>query len=113
MPGFYNTFTTGLFRHKTGPVEVQPKYFERLKDKKIREQEKGMGFSEMLMKALNGVNDQQMDAYRLSDQFITEPGSVDIHDVTLGIAKANLSLSITKAIFDRAIRAYKELISIR
>jgi flagellar hook-basal body complex protein FliE len=113
MPGFYNTFTSGLFRHKTGPVEVQPKYFERLKDKKAQKGAKDMGFGKMLMSAMNGVNDQQMDAYRLSEQFITEPGSVDVHDVTMGIAKANLSLSITKAIFDRAIRAYKELISIR
>jgi flagellar hook-basal body complex protein FliE len=113
MPGFYNTFTSGLFRHKTGPVEVQPKYFERLKFRKMKEQPKGMGFGEMLAGALSGVNDMQMNAYRLTEQFITDPGSVDVHDVTLGTAKANLSLSITKALFDRGLRAYREIINMR
>lgn len=113
MPGFYNTFTSGLFRHKTGPVQVQPKYFERLKDKKMKKQLKGLGFGEMLAAALGGVNNMQMNAYRLTEQFITEPGSVDVHDVTLGTAKANLSLSITKTLFDKAIRAYREILNMR
>ena len=38
---------------------------------------------------------------------ITDPESVDVHDVTIALAEANLSLSMTKAIIDRAIRAYR------
>ncbi len=112
MPGFYNTFTSGVFRHKTGPIQVEPKYFERF-DRQKAGQVKGKGFAETLAGALGDVNDMQMNAYNLTQKFITEPGSVDVHDLTLGMAKANLSLSITKAIFDRALRAYNEIINIR
>ena len=44
---------------------------------------------------------------------LTDPNSVDIHDITLASAKATLSLSITKELMDRAIRAYKEIINVR
>jgi flagellar hook-basal body complex protein FliE len=113
MPGFYNTFTSGVFRHKTGPIQVEPKYFERFNQRKEAQPLKGKGFAETLAGALGDVNDMQMNAYNLTQKFITEPGSVDVHDLTLGMAKANLSLSITKAIFDRALRAYSEIINIR
>ncbi|MEJ2663856.1 MAG: flagellar hook-basal body complex protein FliE [Spirochaetia bacterium] len=113
MPGFYNTFTSGVFRHKTGPIQVEPKYFKPFSLQKQAAKPGAKSFGDVLAGALKGVNDMQMDAYRLTQKFITEPGSVDVHDVTLGTAKANLSLSITKALFDRAIRAYNEIINIR
>ena len=70
-------------------------------------------FGSLFMQALGQVNDQQVRAQDLSQALITDPESVDIHDVTIALAEANLSLSMTKAIVDRAIRAYRELINIR
>ena len=70
-------------------------------------------FGNLLLKALGDVNTLQNEPLRLNEKLVTEPNSVDIHDITLASAKATLSLSITKELFDRAIRAYKELINVR
>jgi flagellar hook-basal body complex protein FliE len=70
-------------------------------------------FGSLLLKALDDVNTLQQEPLRLNEKMITEPNSVDIHDITLASAKATLSLSITKELIDRALRAYKEIINIR
>jgi flagellar hook-basal body complex protein FliE len=70
-------------------------------------------FGELLLKALNGVNDSQVTAVNLAQQMITDPESVDVHDVTIALAEANLALSMTKAVVDRALAAYREIINVR
>ena len=70
-------------------------------------------FGKLLARAFNQVNELQHNSMELGQQLITDPESVDIHDVTIAMAEANLSLSMTKAIVDRALRAYKEIISTR
>ncbi len=70
-------------------------------------------FGKLLFGALNQVNSDQLKSIELTQKMITDPDSVNIHDVTIAIAEANLSLAMTKAIADRAIRAYREIINIR
>ena len=70
-------------------------------------------FGELLLKALNQVNDSQVTAVDLAQQMITDPDSVDVHDVTIALAEANLALSMTKAVVDRALAAYREIINVR
>ncbi len=70
-------------------------------------------FGELLLKALNGVNDTQVNAVNLAQQMITDPDSVDVHTVTIALAEANLALSMTKAVVDRALAAYREIINVR
>jgi flagellar hook-basal body complex protein FliE len=70
-------------------------------------------FGSLFLQALGQVNAQQLRAQDLSQALITDPESVDIHDVTIALAEANLSLSMAKAIIDRAIRAYREIVNIR
>ncbi len=70
-------------------------------------------FGTLLMSALGGVNDSQLNAMNLSQKMITDPGSVNVEDVTIALADANLALSMTKAIVDRALTAYREIINIR
>jgi len=70
-------------------------------------------FGQLLAGALDGVNDSQLKAMGLSQQMITDPGSVNVEDVTIALADANLALSMTKAIVDRALAAYREIINIR
>ena len=70
-------------------------------------------FGRLLFSALNQVNDLQNRGMAMSEAMITDPESVDIHDITIALAEANLSLSMTKAIVDRAIRAYREILSLR
>jgi len=70
-------------------------------------------FGNMFLQAMGQVNQQQLRAQDLSQALITDPESVDIHDVTIALAEANLSLSMAKAVIDRAIRAYREIVNIR
>jgi flagellar hook-basal body complex protein FliE len=70
-------------------------------------------FGGLFLQALGQVNQQQLRAQDLSQALITDPESVDIHDVTVALAEANLSLSMAKAVIDRAIRAYREIVNIR
>ena len=70
-------------------------------------------FGRLFFDALNNVNNLQHTTMDLTETMLTDPDSVDIHDVTVAIAEANLALSMTKAIMDRAIRAYQEVINTR
>ncbi len=70
-------------------------------------------FGELLAGALGSVNDQQLTSMDLTQRMVTDPGSVNVHDVTIALAEANLSLSMTKAIVDRALSAYREIINVR
>jgi flagellar hook-basal body complex protein FliE len=71
------------------------------------------GFGRLFFDALNNVNELQHTTMDLTEMMLTDPDSVDIHDVTVAIAEANLALSMTKAIMDKAIRAYQEVINTR
>ena len=42
-----------------------------------------------------------------------DPQSIDHHDVTIAVAEANMAVTMTKAVTDGVIRAYKEIINLR
>jgi flagellar hook-basal body complex protein FliE len=71
------------------------------------------GFGKLLLGALGNVNDSQLTAMNLSQKMVTDPSSVNVEDVTIALADANLALSMTKAIVDRALAAYREIINVR
>lgn len=70
-------------------------------------------FGDLFFGALRQVNDLQLTAIDRQRQMVLSPDSVDIHDVTIAIAEANLAIAATKQISDAAIRAYRELVNIR
>ena len=70
-------------------------------------------FGEMVIDALNGVNDLAQESTALTEQYIINPDSVDVHDVTIAMSKANLAITLTKSVVDNAIKAYREIINIR
>jgi flagellar hook-basal body complex protein FliE len=70
-------------------------------------------FGALVMEALNGANQLQLESESLSTQMITNPDSVDAHDVTIALSKANLAVSMTKAVVDRALQAYTNIINMR
>ena len=70
-------------------------------------------FSNMVIDALNEVNNLSAESTALTEQYIINPDSIDVHDVTIAMGKANLALSMTKAVVDNAIKAYREIINIR
>lgn len=73
----------------------------------------GVTFEQMMLEALDGVNADQMETSSLMEQMVTNPDSVDTHDVTIAMAKSDMSLNVTKAVIDRAVAAYKEITSLR
>jgi len=70
-------------------------------------------FEDAMLKALDSVNSDQNQSSALMQQMVTDPDSVDAHDVTIGMAKANLSLNITRVVLDRIVRGWKEVINTR
>ncbi len=72
--------------------------------------DKKMGtFETYLMKAVSEMNNQQLDVNRKTEQLITDPDSVDIHEVTTAMAKAQMSLSLAQTVIDRVVSGWNEL----
>lgn len=70
-------------------------------------------FGDLFINAFNDVNNIQTTASSLAQQMITDPDSVNVHDVTIAAAEANMAISMTKGIVDRALQAYREIINTR
>ena len=70
-------------------------------------------FGNLLFQALNTVNNVQRQSLSMNEKLVTDPNQVNVHEVTTALAEANLTLSITKAIAERVISAYREIINIR
>lgn len=70
-------------------------------------------FSSVLTGKLEEVNDLTNTSMQLAQQFITDPDSVDVHDVTIAMGKANLAVSLTKSVVDGALKAYREIVNLR
>lgn len=73
----------------------------------------GEEFTTAMKNALGATNQAQMDLSDITQAYITDPESIDAHDVTIAIAKANMSVEITKAVVDGAVKAYNNIINIR
>lgn len=70
-------------------------------------------FEDAMLKALDGVSADQNTSSELMMAAVTDPDSVDAHDVTTAMAKANLSLNIARTVLDRIVRGWKEVINTR
>lgn len=70
-------------------------------------------FADALGHALETVNDQQIHSEKLAIKLVSEPGSVQTHDVRIALEKARMSLSFTKTIADVVVRTYRELVNLR
>lgn len=70
-------------------------------------------FQESMLKALDSVSAQQLESTQLMQDMITDPDSVDAHDVTTAMAKANLSLNISRTVLDRIVKGWRELVNMR
>jgi flagellar hook-basal body complex protein FliE len=75
--------------------------------------EASKNFGGLVTDALNRVNDLSQQSSQLSQQFITDPESVDAHDVTIAMSKASLAVNMTKKVVDEALRAYRDIINLR
>lgn len=70
-------------------------------------------FENAMLQALDSVNAEQNLSSNLMQTMVTDPDAVDAHDVTTAMAKANLSLNITRTILDRIVKGWKEVVNLR
>jgi flagellar hook-basal body complex protein FliE len=82
---------------KTGPVGDAPK----------------ATFQDAMDAAIEGMNGDQIKATDLYQKMITNPDSVDAHDVTLAAAQASMSLNLAKNVVERGLQAYRDIINMR
>lgn len=72
-----------------------------------------MSFEQTLLGAFDKMNEKQQTTDALAQQMIVDPESVDVHDVTIAMAEANLSLKIAQSIIDRVIKGWNEITTTR
>ncbi|MDR3312690.1 MAG: flagellar hook-basal body complex protein FliE [Spirochaetaceae bacterium] len=70
-------------------------------------------FGDMLMSALNYVNEKQQTSAALSQRMITDPDSLDVHDVTTAIQEAAMSLELAQNVISRMVTAWNEITTTR
>ena len=66
-------------------------------------------FEQYLIDAVSNMNNQQIDVGTMEKKLITDPDSVDIHDVTTAMAKAQMSLSLAQTVIDRLVNGWSEI----
>ena len=104
-----NQVTGGIVDlQRTNPAHIQGAMAKGLSNEQSAET-----FSNLVLDALNGANSLAQESTRLTEQYIINPDSIDVHDVTIAMGKANLAISMTKSVVDGAIKAYREIINIR
>ena len=70
-------------------------------------------FDDYLIQAFEKLNDQQMNVANLQQQVITDPDSVDLHDVTIAMSKARMSLNLAQTVIDRLVQGWSEITTTR
>jgi len=68
-------------------------------------------FDDYLLDAVNYVNDKQIASSDMTEKVVTDPDSVDVHDVTIAMAEANLSLSLAQNVIDKLTSAWETISS--
>ncbi|MDR2543407.1 MAG: flagellar hook-basal body complex protein FliE [Treponema sp.] len=70
-------------------------------------------FEDAMLQALDKVSGAQLKASDLQKEAIINPGSVDIHDITIAQAEASMALGITRNILSRLVQGWRDLINTR
>jgi flagellar hook-basal body complex protein FliE len=70
-------------------------------------------FEHAMLQALDKVSGQQQYASALSRDAIINPDSVDIHDITIAQAEANMSFNAARNILSRMVQGWRDLINAR
>ena len=70
-------------------------------------------FENAMLQALDSVNQDQNESTDMMQTMVVDPDAVDVHDVTISMAKAYLSLNITRTVLDRIVTGWKDIINTR
>jgi len=70
-------------------------------------------FADAMLGALDKVSDYQQYSSSVSQAAFLDPDSVNIEDVTIAMAQANISLNITRNILSRLVQSWRDVINTR
>jgi len=70
-------------------------------------------FEDTMLRALDKVSGSQHFANELQIEAIINPDSVDVHDVSMAMAEASMTLGITRNILSRLVQGWRDLINTR
>ena len=74
----------------------------------------GLGtFEDAMLQALDKVSGSQLKASDLQKEAIINPGSIDIHDITIAQAEASMALGVTRNILSMLVQGWRDLINTR
>jgi len=74
----------------------------------------GLGtFEDVMLQALDKVSASHLKASDLQKEALINPGSVDIHDITVAQAEASMAFGITRNILSRVVQGWRDLINTR
>jgi len=73
----------------------------------------GKSFQDYLMEAVSTVNSQQLNVDSIQEKLITNPDEIDVHDVTIAMSKARMSLNLAQTVIDRLVTGWNEITTTR
>jgi flagellar hook-basal body complex protein FliE len=73
----------------------------------------GANFSDAMLRAVDKVSGDSMRVEELEVAAMTDPSSVDAHDLTIAQAEASMSLGIARRILTNLTQAWKDIINTR
>lgn len=120
--GLFRKDAPGYFHHPNSIREddfkmkrTRPEHFDAkgLNGFEADFEDEKIDFKTLIGKTMGKTNDLQMQSQDLIQQMIINPDSVDAHDVTLSMEKAEMSLTVMKSVLNKALTSYREIINLR
>jgi len=113
VPGGSLTGATPVGGDRLRLARTDPRHFATGGGTPALGQDRPPSFEDAMLKAMDGVNASQLESSAAIEQSLVDPDSIDAHDVTIAMAKANMSLNITRTVLDRVVRAWKDILNTR
>lgn len=66
-------------------------------------------FAQTLMDVLKEVNDSQLNAKQVGNDFMTGQQGVDYHDLMIAMERASVAMNLTVQVRNKLLEAYQEI----
>lgn len=83
--------------------------FANSSDESQKSESTGASFADVLKNSLDSINDKQVESNSLTDSLVKGDENVDITDVMLSSAEADMSLQYAVQVRNKLVDAYQEI----
>lgn len=94
------------------PIQNKLQLLNLNQSKQSKANQKSLNFKDLLQKNINKVNNMQLDANQITEDFALGKTN-NIHQVMIAGEKAQTSMKLTTAIQNKAVDAYKEIMRLQ